>query len=69
MDNLESIGGRSDPVRVGDTVYFYREGKSFQPPVAVKITECNGDGTYQVKGENGPGGMLRHDHIYRELKS
>jgi len=67
MSDLEPIGRRTtEPVKTGDIVYYYQEGKSFAAPVPVKVTECNGDGTYQVRGDNGPGGMLRHDHIYRK---
>lgn len=67
-DNLEPIGRRLERVKAGDTVYYYPEGKPFASAVPVKVTECNGDGTYQVKGDKGPGGMLRHDHMYREPK-
>jgi len=66
-DNLEPIGRRLDPVKVGDTVYYYPEGKPFPSPVATKVTECNGDGTYQVKNDRSSG-MLRHDHMYRDPK-
>lgn len=67
MKDLEPIGRRhSDPVKPGDTVYYYPEGQSWPTPVATKVTECNGDGTYQVRGDKGPGGMLRHDHMYRK---
>ncbi len=68
-DNLEPIGKRLDPVKKGDTVYYYREGKPFSAAVRAVVTECNGDGTYQVKSDrNNNGGMLRHDHMYREKK-
>lgn len=69
MDNLEPIGRRSDPVKVGDTVFYYPESSSgFVSPVAVKVTEVPTDdySYYRVKGESGPSGILRHDHMYRK---
>lgn len=68
MKNLESIGHRFEPVKVGDTIYYYKEGVPFAAPTPVKVTEVNGDGTYQVKGKNSPGGQLHHDRAYRKPK-
>lgn len=66
MDDLEPIGRRLERVKAGDTIFYYPEGKSFASPVPVVVSECNGDGTYQVRNTDGGGGMLRHDRCYRK---
>lgn len=69
MDNLEPIGRRGEPIRVGDIVYIYPEGKHFPTPEKLIITADIGNGRYEVQY---PGEKAiyteRHDHLYRKSK-
>ncbi len=65
MANLEPVGHRIEKIKEGDVIFYYKENESFGSPVPVHVTECNNDGSFQVRGNDGGGGMLRHDHAYR----